>query len=186
MVRADGFSEAALVNADGLLKGWKASEDIREISASQFRALTGIEPSAPFVDDVAQADDLPMPRFHKDPRQIRDPKFRERVYRAYRGRCAVTGLTLLWANGYCGLIAAHVYPHAMRAYNSVSAGILLAPNWHSRYDNGELIIDKYYNWSVPNEDDETRKFSGRRLMVPASEEERPDLELLRLQRALFT
>lgn len=183
MIENGGFSEGDLINVDGLLKGWKASEDIREISEAQFLALTGLVLDSPFVDPAAA--DLPIPRFSPHWRQIRDAQFRARVYQAYRGRCAVSGVSLLWPNGNCSLIAAHIYPFAKRAYNSVSAGILLAPTWHERFDAGNLIIDEDYQWSVTAEDEETIMFSKRRLILPANEDERPDLELLRMKRALF-
>jgi hypothetical protein len=63
MIASSGFSEDGLVNADGLLKGWTASEDIREVSSTQFRTLTGLAPESPFVDAAETLAELPLEQF---------------------------------------------------------------------------------------------------------------------------
>ena len=117
--------ETALLSANTRLKGWKAAEDVRTISDADFAVLTGTEAVSSF--DFARSE---VPRFRYRSERIRDPEFTKAIYRAYDGRCAISGIPLLYPDGSCGLEAAHIYPYALLAYNFVGAGILLAPTWH--------------------------------------------------------
>lgn len=183
MLTQDGFGEASLRTSSGQFNGWLAAEDVREITAERYRELAE-DDQAPFAGfpDV----DLPVPRFQTHRRQIRDPILRGLVYQAYGGKCAISGVSLLYPNGRCGLVAAHIFPHAIEPHNFVKDAILMAPNWHSRFDDGGIIIHDDYSWTAMVEDNETLAIRDRRLHLPLLRSEQPDVELLARKRALFT
>lgn len=178
-----GFREASLRTSSGQFNGWLAAEDVREITREQYRELAGDDDQAPFTG--IPDDDLPVPRFQTHLRQIRDGRLRDRVYQAYRGKCAISGVSLLYPNGRCGLVAAHIIPYAIEPRNSVKDAILMAPNWHSRFDDGGVIIHDDYSWTAIVEDSETLAIRDRRLHLPMPKTDRPDLGLLARKRALF-
>ncbi|MDV3253630.1 hypothetical protein DevBK_20005 [Devosia sp. BK] len=175
--------EPTLFSPSGALKGWSAAYDVREISIQQYRDITEGDTQTPFTGspDVI----VTVPRFQNHIRQIRDPEFRLMIYRAYGGRCAISGVELLYEGGFCGLIAAHIYPHSREIHHRVSGGILMDPTWHSRLDGGGLIIHDDYSWEPRPEDDLTRTIKHRFLRLPENEEDWPDKVLLARQRALF-
>lgn len=129
-----GLREAGLRTLSGQFDGWLAAEDVREITQEQYRELAGGDDQAPF--NGIPNDLLPIPRFQTHRRQIRDPILRLLVYQAYGGKRAISGVSLLYPNGRCGLVAAHIFPYAIEPHNSVKDAILIAPNWHSRLMTG--------------------------------------------------
>lgn len=183
MFTQGGFREASLRTASGQFDGWLAAEDVRAITPEQYRELAGCDGQAPFTG--SHDDLLPVPRFQTHLRQIRDSTLSGLVYQAYGGKCAISGLSLLYPNGSCGLVAAHIFPHAIEPHNSVKDAILLAPNWHSRFDGGGIIIFDDYSWTAIVEDSETLAIRDRRLHLPILKIERPDPVLLARKRALF-
>jgi len=131
-----GFREENLRTPSGQFDGWKGAEGVREITPEQYRELAGDDDQAPFAG--LPDDDLPVPRFQTHPRQIRDPRLRGLVYQAYGGGCAISGVSLLYADGSCGLVVAHIFPYAIEPRNSVKDATLMAPNWHSRFGGGGI------------------------------------------------
>lgn len=184
MVVNGGLREENLRTPSGQFDGWRAAEDVREVTPQQYRELTGDDAQTPFTG--IPDDYLPVPRFQTHRRQIRNRRLRGLVYRAYGGRCAISGVSLLYPNGSCGLVVAHIFPHAIEPHNSVKDSILLAPNWHSRFDGGGIIIHDDYSWAAIVEDNETLAILGRWLHLPKLESERPDRLLLARKRAFFT
>lgn len=178
-----GFREPSLRTSSGQFDGWLAAEDVREITPEQFRELAGGDEQAPFAGSPDAP--LPVPRFQTHRRQIRDRRLRGLVYQAYGGKCAISGVSLLYPNGRCGLVAAHIFPYAIEPHNSVRDAILMAPNWHSRFDDGGIIIHDDYSWAAIVEDSETSAIRDRRLHLPILKTERPDRGLLARKRALF-
>jgi hypothetical protein len=178
-----GFREENLRTPSGQFNGWLAAEDVREITREQYREIGGDDGQASFTG--IPDNDLPEPRFQTHLRQIRDPRLRGLVYRAYGGRCAISGVSLLYPNGRCGLVAAHIIPYAIEPRNSVKDAILMAPNWHSRFDDGGIIIHDGYSWTAIVGDSETLAIRDRRFHLPKLESERPDRLLLERKRALF-
>lgn len=85
----------------------------------------------------------------------------------------------------CGLEAAHLFPYRLEQLNTVRSGVLLAPNWHRRYDMGTIIIHDDYSWSAIVEDSDTMAIADRRLELPAAKEDWPDVDLIRRNRNLF-
>ncbi|NGP19450.1 hypothetical protein [Devosia aurantiaca] len=110
--------ETALLSSNHRLKGWKAAEDVRVISDSDYAMLTGREDAS-----SSELNPIVIPRFRYDLDSVRDPKFSEAVYRAYDGRCAISGVSLLYRDGSCGLQAAHIYPFCQNCLQS-------CPRWH--------------------------------------------------------
>lgn len=164
------------------ISGWAAAADVREITAAEFTALTGKSGR----DDVGferTTEPMLLPRFRMRLQSVRDRTFREAVYRAYRGQCAISKVTLLGDSGVCGLQAAHIVRHRYSPHQRASAGILLAPSWHDRFDRGAIVISDDYTWSPIDEDFDTLAIEDRRLLLPLSTEDWPDRALLAQRRA---
>ncbi len=66
----------------------------------------------------------------------RDPKFREKVLRAYEHRCAVTGFRAALGGSYFGCEAAHVKWHAYEGPDTVENGLAMEPTLHKLFDAG--------------------------------------------------
>lgn len=179
-----GFREEGLQTSAGQFDGWLAAKDVREITPEQYRDLAEGDDQVPFTG--SPDDLLPVPSFQTHRRQIRDRSLRGLVYQAYGGKCAISGVSLLYPNGKCGLVAAHIFPYAIERHDSVKDAILMAPNWHSRFDDGGIIIHDDYSWTAIVEDSETLTIRDRRLHLPILKTERPDRGLLARKRALFT
>lgn len=62
-------------------------------------------------------------------------EFRDRLMRAYDGRCAISG-----TNVAAVLEAAHIEPHVERADNSAGNGLLLRSDLHALFDEGLLRV----------------------------------------------
>lgn len=167
-----------------LSPGWNASADVQEISADLFHKMAGQDTQASFVR-TEPAQGVLVPRFRTRRQEVRDPKFQERVYRAYRGQCAISGITLLNPDGTCGLEAAHIVPHSTSPHHLASAGLLLAPTWHSRFDGGAIIVNDDYSWSARVDDRDTQQIAHRRLLLPLFRSDWPELTLLKRKRELL-
>ena len=138
--------------------------------------------------DTPEADIVPLPLFAKRFYQVRDASFARRIYTAYRGCCAISGLSLLSPDGrLCSLEAVHWYPHHFQPRTNIASGGLLALSWHPRFDSGAIVIWDDYTWSANVEDRDTLAIapSDRRLFLPANRDHWPDVHLLRRQRALI-
>jgi len=66
----------------------------------------------------------------------RDPKFREKVLRAYEYRCAASGFRAALGGTYFGCEAAHVQWHAQNGPDTVENGMALEPTLHKLFDAG--------------------------------------------------
>ena len=66
----------------------------------------------------------------------RDPKFREKILRAYEYRCAATGFRAALGGSYFGCEAAHVQWHAYEGPDTVDNGMTLEPTLHKLFDAG--------------------------------------------------
>jgi hypothetical protein len=164
--------------------GWQAAQDVREISETEFDELVrgrALEAQS----ELVLTDQAPLSRLRVRTQQWRDPTFGPRVYDAYKGICAISEVTLLGLDGYSDLEAAHIFPYALEAYDKTPAGILLAPNWHRRFDNGAITIHPDYTWSVNLPDADTDAIADRKLKLPALASDWPDKTLLVRKRQLF-
>lgn len=73
-------------------------------------------------------------------RRIRDPKFREEVFRAYQKRCAVCGYDGRLADMPLGIEAAHIRWHAYDGPDDVTNGLALCSFHHVALDSGALSV----------------------------------------------
>lgn len=64
------------------------------------------------------------------------PQFRKALLKAYQGRCAMTGCSLLQV-----LEAAHIHPYLGEKTNVVSNGLLLRADVHTLFDLGLLWVN---------------------------------------------
>ena len=180
-----GMFESGLANRRGRFNGWKAAEDIREISADNFyRIIGGGVPAQQSLEwTPIESEQLAVPHFSYRDMSVRDPLFTRSVYLAYGGLCAISGVQML--GGYleaCGLIAAHIYPYHLEPRNLVNSGILLASSWHSRYDDGQILLHDDCTWTAVVEDFDTLAITDRRLNLPLLKSDWPDVELIRRNR----
>jgi hypothetical protein len=176
--------EEDLLTAEGKFKGRRAALDVREISDAEFeRLVRGREANeqAPLI----VTDQPPIRRIRARRQTLRNAAFSSNVYQEYRGLCAISKIELLGLNGYSGLQAAHIFPYEMEPHDEVCAGILLAPSWHERFDNGAITIHEDYTWSANISDSETDAIKTKTLSLPFQSANWPDLELLRRKNALF-
>ncbi|HEY0033479.1 MAG TPA: hypothetical protein VGB81_09460 [Devosia sp.] len=130
--------EASLFDKRSNLIGWRAAEDLRRLPEMEFEHLAGAagiakegldESKSTF--DTPEADIVPLPLFAKRFYQVRDASFARRIYTAYRGCCAISGLSLLSPDGrLCSLEAVHWYPHHFQPRTNIASGGLLALSWH--------------------------------------------------------
>ena len=70
-------------------------------------------------------------------------------------------------------------------YDVVTAGILLAPTWHDRFDSRAIIVHDDHSRTAVVEDTDTLAIELRRLRLPFLAEQWLDRTLLRQKRALF-
>lgn len=71
----------------------------------------------------------------------RDPKFRERVLKAYEYRCAVCGFNVRLGNHLVGIEAAHIKWHQAGGPDIEENGIALCSLHHKLFDRGVFTID---------------------------------------------
>jgi predicted restriction endonuclease len=102
--------------------------------------------------------------------------FRERLIRAYRGQCAVTGCAVLPV-----LEAAHLLPYRGKHTNLVTNGLLLRADIHTLLDykllapepdTRAIVISKLLAGTQYDE------FSGRRIVEPMTIAQRPAAAVL--------
>mgnify|MGYP002640808873 CR=1 FL=1 len=73
-------------------------------------------------------------------RKKRDPRFRERVIRAYERRCAVCGFDARIGDALLGIEAAHIKWHQYAGPDTVANGLALCSLHHSAFDRGAFTL----------------------------------------------
>lgn len=73
-------------------------------------------------------------------RQRRDPKFRERILRAYEHRCAICDFNVRLGHILVGIEAAHIQWHQAGGPDSEENGIALCALHHKLFDRGVFTI----------------------------------------------
>ena len=178
--------ESSLLTAKGTFDGRMAARDFRLLSLQEFMNIVKYTEPPLMAPNSGLSEDAGTPLFADRHYRVRDPFFARWVYLAYEGRCSISGVTFMNENGdLCGLEAAHLYPYRLEQLNTVRSGLLLAPSWHRRYDMGNIVIHDDYSWSAVVEDSDTLAIADRHLELPASREDRPDVELIRRHRNLL-
>lgn len=103
--------------------------------------------------------------------------FRDVLIAAYRGRCAITGVSTLYI-----LEAAHIFPYLGPATNVTSNGLLLRADLHTLFDCKLLAVHPRTNKVrvAPSiEDEEYRKLHGCCIELPERKKDRPNKKALR-------
>lgn len=177
-----GFGEEASRRAEA--EGWFVAADVREITEDFYASLTG-DVTQKLFGEIPRGGEIVIPRFWTYQEHARDRGFRERVYRAYGGLCAISGVALMSMDGSCGLQAAHIVPRLSSPHERASAGILLAPTWHYLFDHGNIAIHDDYSWTAVVGDHDTQRITPKRLRLPEAESDWPDVTLLGRKRAMF-
>ncbi len=112
----------------------------------------------------------------------RDPKFRRKVYEAYKNKCAMCGIQLELIE------AAHIVPHSHeKGTDDITNGVGLCALHHSAYDRSLIYFDSDFNIKINEEkmiylekiglDAGYRKFHGlsfEKLQVPENHTQRPN------------
>ncbi|WP_431050485.1 HNH endonuclease [Roseateles sp. L2-2] len=108
--------------------------------------------------------------------RIGQPDFRDRLVRAYSGRCAISE-----CNVSAALEAAHILCYRGTHTNHVQNGLLLRADIHSLFDVGLISIDPDYTISVDATlvNSEYFQYNGKRIRMPIDERFRPHPEALR-------
>ncbi|MBL6082279.1 HNH endonuclease [Belnapia sp. T18] len=110
--------------------------------------------------------------------------FRDALLKAYSGRCAITGCSVLDV-----LEASHITPYLGPETNHVTNGILLRADLHTLYDCGLFAIDPGTLKVIIApllETSSYRKINNRPLRLPASPSESPSKKALRQRIEEFT
>lgn len=112
--------------------------------------------------------------------RLGQPQFRVRLVEAYRGRCAVTGCSILQV-----LEAAHIVPYRGEQTNTIINGLLLRADIHTLFDLNLLGINPDDSFKVTIAaaalGDTYEKFNGTKLRLPKDNRLKPSQELLRIR-----
>ena len=73
--------------------------------------------------------------------KVRDPRFREKVLRAYEYRCAICGFNVRIGNNLVGIEAAHIKWHQAGGPDMEENGIALCSLHHKLFDRGIFTIN---------------------------------------------
>lgn len=105
--------------------------------------------------------------------RIRDPKFREKVLRAYEYRCAVCGFDIRVGNDLVGLEAAHIKWHAYGGPDEEQNGLALCSLHHKLFDRGAFSLSNELIFLVSENaygsksfDDWLMRYHGQELRNP--------------------
>ena len=97
--------------------------------------------------DILQAAGLDMETYINTTEQLtenrrtRDPRFREKVLRAYGYRCVVCGFNVRLGNTPIGLEAAHIKWHQAGGPDAECNGLALCSLHHKLFDRGAFSLD---------------------------------------------
>lgn len=144
--------EQGLLNDEGKISG-RAQSAVRPLTSTDFARIVGLgigrEEDVPTRIDPGQPaygySEVRQPIHHVHARDrvkqltsriIRDRNFRKTVLRAYRKRCAITGLRLINGGGRAEVEAAHIRPVEHEGPDIVSNGIALSGTAHWMFDRG--------------------------------------------------
>ncbi|WP_440590195.1 HNH endonuclease [Providencia huaxiensis] len=108
------------------------------------------------------------------------PKFRNKLLRAYEGKCAVTGCSIQEL-----LEAAHIRPYAGPWHTKAQHGLLLKTDIHTLFDRGLIWVDSNFNIRVSERlaNTEYTVLDGKPLRLPKNKEDWPlKTHLLEYQR----
>lgn len=122
-------------------------ENFSEMHQSSEKSLLSLIKQSDELEETSeQGEDITVEkekfRLTKQ-RQVRDPRFRKKVYLAYGNRCAFTGIQLDLTE------AVHIIPHSHElGTDEVQNGICLSPLHHKAYDAGLIYVDEDYHIKI--------------------------------------
>ncbi|NPU14268.1 restriction endonuclease [Bradyrhizobium sp. 83012] len=153
----NGPIERGLLNEEGKLSG-RAQAAVRPISPADFqriieRGLDERDAVLPRVPETAHpaagleegqtpfvSEQLRDRIQRLTSRIVRDRLFRKIVLRAYRERCAITGLKLINGGGRAEVNAAHIRPVEANGPDLVTNGLALSGTVHWMFDRGLISL----------------------------------------------
>lgn len=120
-------------------------------------------------------------------RKYRDPAFQRLVKRAYRSRCAISGLSLRNGGGRPEVQAAHIRPVKDNGPDIVQNGLALSGTLHWMFDRGLISIAEDHTVlishnKVPVDTAQRLINPGQRLILPEDPRDHPHPEYLRYHR----
>ena len=120
-------------------------------------------------------------------RAFRDAAFARMVKRAYRSRCAISGLELRNGGGRPEVQAAHIRPVKDGGPDVVRNGLALSGTLHWMFDRGLVAVAEDHRIlvshnKVPREVADRLIAPGQRLLLPDDPRDRPHPEYLRFHR----
>lgn len=129
---------------------------------------------AGFAEPQQAGFDGPMPESRTQiliSRAFRERSFARQVKRAYRGRCAISGLELRNGGGRPEVEAAHILPVEERGPDTVRNGLALSGTIHWMFDRGLISVDEDYRillaeGAIPGEVAERLIRPDRKLILP--------------------
>ncbi|MFD2670943.1 phosphorothioated DNA-binding restriction endonuclease [Marinicrinis sediminis] len=130
-------------------------------------------------EDILQAVGLAL-HVHTYRKKARDPKFRERVLRAYAYSCAVCGFHVRLGHQLVGVEAAHIRWHQSGGPDREENGLALCSLHHKLFDRGVFTVTDQHRLWVSEEAHGTRGFEewllryhGKAIMEPVRSEYAP-------------
>lgn len=112
----------------------------------------------------------------------RDPRFREKILRAYEYSCAVCGFNVRLGNNLVGVEAAHIKWHQAGGPDSEENGIALCSMHHKLFDRGVFTLSDTRTFLVAEVVNGTNGFEewlmryhGQTLRSPIHPAYRPEL-----------
>lgn len=204
--RADSSGLAYEVNLrapDGRpMSGGNNTAAVRRITPPEFSSIVEaglVESSGPdsmprmpggFSEDQVQYHhaELAMERLSiLSSRPMRDAMFSRMVRRAYRGKCAISGLDLRNGGGRPEVQAAHIRPVSKHGPDVVQNGLALSGTLHWMFDRGLISVSEDYGIlishnKVPQDTVKRLINPGQRLYLPENPRDHPHPEYLRYHR----
>ncbi len=191
--------ENGLLNDQGSISG-RAQAAVRTLAPSDFAKIVELglgsdEDALPRTDETSAvtgfAEQQPsfqdlQARERVDQvinRAVRDRNFRKNVLRAYRERCAITGIRLINGGGRAEVEAAHIRPVEHDGPDIVSNGIALSGTAHWMFDRGLVGLEDDLTIIVSrqiNDPGTVRSMvnSSGKLIAPERVADRPRTEFL--------
>ena len=105
------------------------------------------------------------------------PQFRERLIKAYKGKCAISGSDVKQA-----LEAAHIIPYDGKKTNNTSNGLLLRADLHTLFDLKLITIDPSTMKVLISPElmkTSCQAFRQKKIMLPDDMNDQPDPEAIR-------
>jgi putative restriction endonuclease len=139
-----------------------------------------------FIEDLFDEVGLVVGLERPTRRGSRDPKFRQRVLRAYEDRCAVCGFHMVFGQRSIGVEAAHIKWHNAGGPDSEVNGLALCTLHHKLFDYGVFLVEpKTFRIRISDAvscfnsaQEYVRSFHKKKILLPDNEAHVPDKQYL--------